>query len=161
MQCFVEAATEQYGTDKFVSTHQKITYLKALFDVVRKENEDMLAEMESTGFFQSVGTAEREYRQALQCHSTQDFQMAQTHLDTSLELVMGCTRTIQTNLLNDLTFELYKHRADTRLLLKDYQGALEDIDQMKKFKEVASQMDATVWIDRIKEQALRGLGRKE
>lgn len=118
--------------------HQKIKYLSALFDALRKEQSLLLNSMkgeEERNFFSYVEDVEVKIRNGRNNIEKEKYSDAEEEFDQAMNiLLVECNCVSLTNLLDEHKLEIHETRAKLRLSRKNASGCIEDLDKLLDHK---------------------------
>jgi len=141
-QKHIDAASHIFSADANPSMHQKIMYLKALFETMRKEQSDLLKQIEGDEgtFFSRVIEMELELR-----NGSQNILLAkekwilladaESNYDRCLDMLLIQNDYMSvTRLLQPIYVEIHNKRATLRLKAGNALGCIEDLDVLLEQK---------------------------
>jgi tetratricopeptide (TPR) repeat protein len=118
----VNTAATTFSKENYSSLHQKLKYLRALFDAMEGEQADLLTE--GNELWTNVTKAEQDFKAAQQQSASSEWQLAVDLFAQALENVEQYTE--KTKLLDPLQWQLHFARGTIRIEEK-LDGGLEDI----------------------------------
>ena len=118
--------------------HQKITYLNALFNALRKEQSQLLSSImkgEEINFFSCVEDVEVKIRNGRNHIEKEKYSDAEKEFDQAMNMMLVESKSMSlTNLLDEHKLEIHETRAKLRLSRKNASGCIEDLDKLLEHK---------------------------
>lgn len=160
---YVEQAANKYPSIDYPGMHQKLHYLKTLFDIMEKDESVLLQVIDTDTFFQEVATAEQLLWEGEKCQQLQQYQQALEQYTTAWNTIQTALNgkkniTTTTKLLNGTLCHLYEKRAFIELELQLYTEALADIDALL---EISGKDSSSANAHVLRATALEGMGNVE
>jgi hypothetical protein len=152
----VEEAATLFPKDEHVSLHQKISYLRALFDAMEREQGALLNEV---NLWDDVTKAERTLKAGLEKQTAREWQDAVELYSEAIDLVEPYLS--KTKLLDPLQWQLHFVRGTIRIKAlspSEAEPGLEDIDYCAQHPDEGSPMAD---VHALRSTALGNLGKLE